>query len=211
MKHLSRSKAATYSPSTEQANNAAKSFIESANAWGAEFARARDELKSYLAASVGVKANGFLSSDPLNMSVFGIVFENSPGAGFMAVPGAMSDRLADRGLRGVAYFPDTKTELGREVMSRLVALSRVAEQRPLLSGVPGVKPVAIEGNRIVLSRATTAGADGEVRVLAAKSAVAPDAQVSLVVAPKLEATAPVSEHQAAHRAEAAPSRPKPKF
>lgn len=177
MQHVSQTKAQAYAPTTLAASSAAAAFIRAANEWSVQFQTARKDLAQLLR-DKGVAARGYLASDPLSMSSFGLVFDGNPGAGFIAVPLAVAERLRERGLRGNAYFPDMNSALGREVMGRLTALSRVAEQRPLLNAVPGVSAVVIEDGRVVLSRAVAQG-DGAV-VLAAPSAVGPQAQVAPV-------------------------------
>ena len=184
MKAVSSSKAQTYTPSTDEASAAASAFVDNVKAWGAKFVTAKSELAQFVRENVKAKALGFVASDALNMSAFGVVFESNPGPGFIAVPGHVAEKLRDTGLRGEAYFPDMNSELGRKMMAKLNAVSRTAEQRPLLTGVPGVSPVTVEGGRLVLSRATET-ADG-LAIVAAPSALSPQAEVVPFQAPKAE-------------------------
>jgi hypothetical protein len=156
--------------------------VAAAKAWGERFKTAQDNLREFVHANVG-EARGFVSRDQLNMSVFGLVFDKAPAAGFLAVPGSVADDLRDQGLRGNAYFPDTSHPLGKKVMALMNQVSRIAEQRPLLNAVKGLAPVAVEGGRVVLSRALVS-ASGEVLVKAAANALKPGAEITpVVVAP----------------------------
>ena len=175
MKPVAQSAAKEYAPSSPEATKAACEFIEAANNWSDRLHTAQVALRDFVRERVG-EPRGYVARDHLNMSVFGMVFDKAPGAGFLAVPGRVADDLRSQGLRGEAYFPNTNHPLGKQVMSLMNQLSRVAEQRPLLKGVPGVAPVAIEGTRVVLSRAMV-GADGGIVVKAAPSALKPDAGV----------------------------------
>jgi hypothetical protein len=182
MNLVAQTVAKSYSPATQQAQAAATEFVSAAKAWGERFKTAQDNLQEFVRANVG-EARGFVSRDQLNMSVFGLVFDKAPAAGFLAVPGAVADDLRDQGLRGNAYFPDTTHPLGKKVMALMNQVSRIAEQRPLLNAVKGVAPAAVEGGRVVLSRALV-GANGEVVVKAAAAALKPGAEVTPVaVAP----------------------------
>lgn len=174
MNHTNQ-KARSFAPSSDAASTAASAFIEKSNQWGERYASAQTDLSTFLRAKVSAPARGFLATDPLNMSVFGVVFDGNPGAGFVAVPGAVADRLQERGLRGNAYFPDVGTAMGKEVMAKLNAVSRAAEQRPLLNSVAGVSSVAIEDGRVVLSRAILT--DDGISIIAAPSAVSAAAEV----------------------------------
>ena len=178
MKHTTQAKAQSFAPASPAAMSAALAFIQSDADFDKRYDAAQKDLSGFLRAKVATPARGFLASDPLNMSVFGIVFDGNPGAGFISVPAAVADKLRATGLRGNAYFPDVGTQTGKEVMAKLNAVSRVAEQRPLLSSVPGVSSVAIEGARIVLSRAVKT--DDGVVILAGPSALTPAAEVTLV-------------------------------
>lgn len=172
--------AQTYTPATPQASAAATEFVAAAKAWGENFKKAHDSLRDFVQAQVG-ESRGFVSRDQLNMSVFGLVFDKPPAAGFLAVPGAVADDLRDQGLRGNAYFPDTTHPLGKQVMALMNQVSRTAERRPLLNAVKGVAAVAIEDGRVVMSRALV-GADGQVVVQAAAKALQPGAEVTPVAA-----------------------------
>tara|TARA_B100001105_G_scaffold100778_1_gene80722 strand:+ start:325 stop:930 length:606 start_codon:yes stop_codon:yes gene_type:complete len=175
MKPVAQSAAKEYSPATPEATRGATEFIEAVNSWSDRLHSAQVALRQFVREKVG-EPRGYVARDHLNMSVFGLVFDKAPRAGFLAVPGPVADDLRSQGLRGEAYFPDTTHPLGKQVMGLMNQLSRVAEQRPLLNSVPGVAPVAIEGTRMVLSRAMV-GADGGIVVKAGPSAIKPEASV----------------------------------
>lgn len=165
-----------YSPATDQARQVASDFVSLASDWSDRLYVAQKALRDFVRENVG-EPRGFVSRDPLNMSVFGLVFDQQPAAGFTAVPAPVADDLRSQGLRGNAYFPDIGHPVGKQVMGLMNALSRVAEQRPLLNGVPGLAAVVVEGERIVMTRAVM-NHQGELVVRAAPSAVGPEAQVS---------------------------------
>jgi hypothetical protein len=202
MQLLTESRAQTYAPTTLAAKAGATAFLHAADTWGSEYTEARQALSRYLSQNVPAKAQGFLSSDALNMSAFGVMFDKNPGAGFIAVPGPVADKLDARGLRGAGYFPDLNHAVGKQVMQLLRGVSRVAEKRPLLNAVPGVSSVAIEGEgadaRVVLSRAVKT-ADG-VAIVAAPSALKPTAEVTPVI---VKALASIAEQTATATADAA--------
>lgn len=199
MNSVAETAAQSYSPSTPEANKAASDFVDAANAWAERHRQAQAELKTFVESQVGHKPRGYVSRDALGMSAFALMFDKAPGAGFMAVPAAVADDLRAQGLRGYGYFPDTNHPLGKQVLARLNHVSRVAEQRPLLNGVPGVAPVSIEGNRLVMSRAEKR-ADGSLIVKAGKGALAPQAQLEPV-----QAAAPQAKTEATIT-----SRPRPR-
>lgn len=186
MKPVAQTAAKDYAPSNPEATRGATEFIEAVSSWSDRLHSAQVALRDFVREKVG-EPRGYVARDHLNMSVFGLVFDKAPGTGFLAVPGPVADDLRSQGLRGEAYFPDTTHPLGKQVMTLMNQLSRVAEQRPLLNGVPGVAPVAIEGTRVVLSRAMV-GADGGIVVKAAPSAIRPEASVRLVQRPEAAAT-----------------------
>lgn len=188
MNLVAESASQTYSPSTPQANKAARDFVHTANTWAERHRQAQADLKNFVEAQVGHKPRGYVSRDALGMSAFALMFDKAPGAGFIAVPGAVADDLRAQGLRGYGYFPDTNHPLGKAVLARLTHVSRVAEQRPLLNGVPGVASVAIEGNRLVMTRAEQK-ADGSIVVKAGKSAVSADAQLTMLASSSTKAKA----------------------
>lgn len=203
MNHTNQAQARSFEPVTAAASAAAATFIEVTKKWGESYGAAQADLSSFLREKVAAPARGFLATDPLNMSVFGVVFDGNPGAGFIAVPGAVADRLQERGLRGNAYFPDIGTAIGKEAMTKLHAVSRAAEQRPLLSSVPGVRSVGIEAGRVVLTRAAMT-ANG-ISIIAAPSAVSAAAEVK-PVAPRVvaeltgdESTGPASRSKSRAR------------
>lgn len=201
MQAVHQSQARAYTPSTLESQQAAGAYIERANRWATSYGAACADLSAFITENVPVKALGFVSTDALNMSVFGVVFTAPPGDGFIAVPGHVADRLSDTGLRGSAYFPDMSHPLGKAVMAKLNAVSRVAEQRPLLNTVPGLSSVALSGAHVVLSRAieTPEG----IAIFAASTALTATAEVIPLVAtaPKV---APANESSATARRPAAP-------
>lgn len=176
-----QTRAQMYKPSSPQALAAAQDYITRATAWEKSQSAAKAELREFLRSSVQVPALGFVSTDPMNMSAYGVVFEGHPGPGFIAVPARIADRLEAQGLRGQAYFPDVNTELGKHVLAKLNAVSRVSEMRPLLCDVAGVSSVALQDNqRVVLSRAVD-GPTGPI-ILAAPAALSADAALTPYVA-----------------------------
>lgn len=189
MNHVAQSAAKEYAPTTDEARAAASAFVTSVTAWGERYKAAQTALRDFVRTNVA-EPRGFVSRDHLNMSVFGLVFDKAPAAGFIAVPAQVATSLQEQGLRGTAYFPDTNHPLGKQVMDLMNAVSRVAAKRPLLNSVAGVSSVAIEDGRVVLSRALRA-ANGDVVVKAAPSALSPAAEVQLIQAPQAtrEATA----------------------
>lgn len=183
MQHLTESKAKLYQPATADAAAAAGKFIDTLNAWTNTYRGALRELKEFVSSNAQSKVLGLLASDSLNMSSFGFVFEGNPGPGYIRVPGDVARRIEAQGLRGEGYFPDVGHPLGRELMRKLGAVSRAAEARPLMTGVPGVKPMAVESGRLVLTRAFST--DGQVFIAAAPSALA--AENALTPAPEVVA------------------------
>lgn len=190
MTPVAQSVAKDYCPATPEASKAARQFVEDMNGWSQRFKGAKQELFDFVKKEVGVQPRGFISRDPLNMSVFGLMFDRAPGAGFLGVPTPMADDLRSQGLRGDGYFPDTAHPVGKKVLQHLNAVSRLAEQRPLLNKVPGVASMAIEDGRLVLTRAAVT-ADGVV-VMAAAGALQPGAEVKPVDTPAPAATATVT-------------------
>ena len=176
MQPVARSVAKTYTPSTPTAQHAAQEFIVRHESWAKERAQALQNLSNFIKDRVGQSASGFVSRDPLQMTAYGLVFERNPGAGFIPVPSAIAQALEDQGLRGAAYIPDMKTEVGQSVMRLLNTLSRVSESRPLMRGVAGLRPVAIEEGRLVLSHA--AKENGQLTVRAAAGAVSANAELT---------------------------------
>jgi hypothetical protein len=187
MQPVAKSAAKDFAPASAEASQAAAAFIEAQNGWAAKMQEAENALRRFVQENVG-EARGFLSKDRLNMSVYGIVFDKAPAAGFLAVPSAIAEDLRAQGLRGDGYFPDTNHPVGRQALALMNQLSRAAEQRPLLAGVPGVDSYGLEGSRVVLSRATK-NADGALVIKAAPSAVRPTAAVTPLLAKEAVATA----------------------
>jgi hypothetical protein len=190
MKFITESKAHAFTPSTVADKTAAASFIEAANTWGEKRAEAENGLRDYLRETCQAKVHAFTANDPLNMSVFGVIFESNPGPGFLAFPRASADKLSDMGVRGYGFFPDSTHPIGKQVFARMNAISRVAEGRPLLSNISGVKSVAIEDGKLVLTRATVV--DGAMHIMAALGAVSPSAEIKPVVAPLEKAAIPAA-------------------
>ncbi|WP_404666854.1 hypothetical protein [Roseateles asaccharophilus] len=153
--------------------------------WGQRFKSAKDELLSFVEQNVSPSVTGFLSKDSMNMTVFGLVFEKDPGQGFLSVPNEIAADLRVQGLRGDGYFPDPAHPVGKQVMALMNKVSRQAESRPLLTGVPGVQPMFIEDGRLVMSRAQRV--DGQIVIQAAPGAVSPTAQVSVIPVNQAEA------------------------
>lgn len=191
MNHVAETVAQSYAPSTPEATKAARDFVDSANAWAVRHRQAQNDLKSFVEAQVGHKPRGYVCRDALGMSAYALMFDQAPGAGFIAVPGAVADDLRNQGLRGYGYFPDTNHPLGKAVLARLTHVSRVAEQRPLLNRVPGVAPAAVEDNRLVMTRAEQLP-DGSLVIKAGKSALAPEAQIKPLSAKVAKAQTEVS-------------------
>lgn len=173
MKTVTTSMAQSYRPASPVASDAAGVFVDKLAEWSQEFRSAQNALREYVRKHVG-EPLGFLSRDPLNMSVFGIVLEKGPTQGFLAAPSALADGFSKKGVRGEAFFPDTSHPIGSAASALMARLSRIAEQRPLLNGVPGVAPVAVANGRVVLSRALRAP-NGDITIQAAPNALSPDA------------------------------------
>jgi hypothetical protein len=187
-----QSRAQMYKPASPQALEAAQEYIDRTAAWERSQTATKTDLRDFLRSKVQAKALGFISTDSMAMSAYGIVFEEHPGPGFIAVPGRIADRVEAQGLRGQAYFPDTNTDLGKQVLARLNAVSRVAESRPLLSNVPGLSSVALQDNhRVVLSRAVS-GPNGPI-ILAAPAAISAQASLTPYVASTASAARAPSE------------------
>lgn len=187
-----------FSPATAEASHAAEQFLANASSWGQRFKASKDELLSFVEQNVSPSVTGLLSKDSLNMAVFGLVFEKDPGQGFLSVPNEIAADLRAQGLRGDGYFPDAGHPIGKQVMALMNKISRQAESRPLLTGVPGVETMAIDGNRLVLSRAQRV--DGQIVIHAAPGAVGPDAHVKVVPVHQAETfEAPAQPQTAMHR------------
>ena len=179
MKPATQTTASDFSPSTDAAHAAATHFIERANTWSGRFQSAKNELESFVSNALDQPVRGMVSSDPLNMSVFGVILDKKPTQGFIPVPSNVAADIRKQGIRGDAYFPDKSNPVGKQALALMNDISRVAEQRPLLTRINGVAPIAIEGGRVVLSRAVQT--DAGIVVKAARSAVAPVAQITPVV------------------------------
>ncbi|MEJ6002685.1 hypothetical protein [Paucibacter soli] len=188
-----RSSAVAFQPASPETALAADNFISKVSDWGLRFHAAKDELKAFVQQNVNASVRGFVSKDPLNMSVFGLIFDKAPDQGFLAVPNDIATDLRAQGLRGDAYFPDPETDLGKQVLKLMSKVSRLAEQRPLLQA-PGIAPVVIEDNRLVISRAMVT--DDGVVLKAAASAVSADAKVTRVLEVAAAATQQASQRTA---------------
>lgn len=175
MEYVKATQASSFAPVGAAAHAAASAYLERAEAWQSKSQQANKELSAFLKAHVPQKALGVVSQDPLGMMPFSVLFQDAPGQGFIAVPRGVADQVMDTGLRGTAYMPDTKTELGKQVARLLARVGKTAEERPLLGAIEGVKLGAIENNRLVLS--TVARQEGQIVVKAASSAVSPSASV----------------------------------
>lgn len=198
---------------------AVDAFGEKLAAWSARVSEAKRDLKSFLDGKLHVKAKGITSRDSAQMACFGLVFERNPGPGFMRAPKEIAESVQRQGIRGEVYFPDIAHPTGSEVMKRLNAISKANTDRPLLNGIPGLRALAIENDRLVLS--SVASIDGKTVVLAAKSAVAPTAKLESAAVSKpeikanefLERVAEVSRQRLDAATPAAPtiapSRPRP--
>lgn len=198
MQAVMQTQAKAYVPATPEARRAAQAYVEQSNRWATAYGAARDDLSAFVRDNVKAKALGFVASDALNMSAFGIVFETAPGAGFIAVPGPVADRVRDHGLRGEAFFPDMNHPLGKQVMAKLNAVSRAAEQRPLLNAVAGVSSVAMQDGKVVLSRAVETPQG--LAIYAAPSALSASAEVVPFAAVKAKEVAAPEERRPAPRA-----------
>lgn len=195
MQPVAKNAAKDYAPVSAEATKTAAAFVSTHNEWATRMREAEVNLRTFVRQNFG-EPRGFLSRDRMNMSVFGIVFDKAPSAGFVAVPSPIAEDLRAQGLRGEAYFPDTNHPKGRQVLALMTQLSRAAEQRPLLAGVPGVDSYALEGSRVVLTRVVQA-ADGSLVIKAGQSAVSPEAEVAPV---QVREPAAVAEVEPAARA-----------
>lgn len=169
-----------FAPATPAAEAAASRFINAVREWTPRQQSSLRELTSFVEENVGLRPRGILSRDAMNMSVFGLMFDKAPGAGFHAVPSTVAEDLHGQALAGAGYFPDSAHPLGKAVLERLNIVSRTAEQRPLLTGVAGVAPAGVEGTRLVLTRA--AESSSGLVIKAAAGAVAPTAEVRQIAA-----------------------------
>lgn len=185
MKPAFQTTARDFSPSTDAAHAAASHFIANANTWSGRFQSAKNELESFVSKALDQPVRGMLSSDPLNMSVFGVILDKNPTQGFIPVPSNVAADIRKQGIRGDAYFPDKSNQVGKQALALMNDISRVAEQRPLLTHITGVAPIAVEGGRVVLSRAVQT--DAGIVVKAARSAVAPVAQITPVAQQTMQA------------------------
>lgn len=190
MQPVTHTQSRLYSPTSAPAQHAVNEFLDRHAEWERGYKAAQGALRDFVRSNFTAKALGFVATDPLNMSSFGVVFEGHPGAGWIAVPAQVADRVAAHGLRGEAFFPDMATPLGRTAMSKLSAVSRAAERRPLCNDVPGVRAAVISSGSLVLTRAmrTEAG----VAIVAAPAAVGPAAQVTAFISPTHRAPAAVT-------------------
>lgn len=178
MKLVNTQQALRYRPTDPATVAACESFIKRGNEWSLKFSQAKGSLRSFLAENVKQHAKGIASRDGMLMGSFGVVFETNPGAGFIQAPRDIADSVERQSIRGAVYFPDVKTTIGAQVVKMLNSISSIASERPLLNGVNGLKALAVDAGRLVLSGARLI--DGAVVVLASKNAVSPGAQLALV-------------------------------
>lgn len=184
MRFVKSQQALAFTPADLATQQIAEAFTQKFDAWSKRLGDAKSELRSYLDSKLGVKAKGITSRDQLQMASFGLVFDKNPGQGFMRAPSEISESVRRQNVRGEVYFPDIKHPVGAEVMKRLNAISKTAAERPMLNGIPGLRSASIDGDRLILS--TASKRDGQVLILAAKSAVAPEAALNQVATRSIE-------------------------
>ncbi|WP_137921292.1 hypothetical protein [Hydrogenophaga sp. 2FB] len=176
MQFVKSQQALAFSPVDAVTQQVAASFADKFAGWSTRLNAAKIELQSFLESKLNVKARGVASRDSMQMASFGLVFDDNPGAGFFPAPRDLAESVSRQGFRGSLYFPDISHPIGAGVMSRLGAISKAAAERPMLTGIKGLRSAAIDGDRLVLSTAKVLG--GQVIVLAAAKAVGPDAPLS---------------------------------
>lgn len=181
-----------YEPSTRAAQAAAANFVEKMETWREERRAAMGGLRR-TCADVSGKARplGFVSRDPLDMSVVGVVFDSPPESGFVPAPSRLAACALRDGARGLVYIPDTKTPTGQRVMRSMLTLSSVCEQRPLLQ-IPGVQSVSVSEGQLVLSAAARLPGGG-LAIIAPATAVKSLANVTPLSAAKVTPSAPAPE------------------
>lgn len=177
MQLVKTQQAAQFRPTDAATTAACTAFIERANAWAASFNQAKLGLQAFLRDNVKQEAKGIASRDSMLMGAFGVFFESNPGAGFIQAPRDIAESVQRQSLRGSVYFPDVTTAVGAQSVKLLNAISSVASERPLFNGVNGLKPLALDSGRLVLSGARWI--DGAIVVLASKKAVSPTAALKL--------------------------------
>lgn len=176
----------SYEPTSRTALAAADDFIEKMETWSAARRTAAQTLRAACAALAGgTQPTSFISKDSLNMSVFGVMFDKSPGKGFLPAPSTVAVAAKQAGKKGLAYIPDVKTEDGRSIFKLMTQLSSVFEQRPLLK-MKGLKSLSLEGRQLMLAGAARTN-DG-VRIFASPRSVTMGAEL---VASKQQSKQPV--------------------
>lgn len=188
-----------FEPSTRAAQTAASIFLEKMDSWKEARRNAMGGLRR-TCSDVSGKARplGFVSRDPLDMSVVGVVFDSPPESGFVPAPSRLAASALRDGARGLVYIPDTQTPTGQRVMKSMRALSSVCEQRPLLQ-IPGVQAVTLAGNSLCITAAVKM-ANGSVKIIAPETAIksyANVAPVSAAVPSASASSAPVPTEAAA--------------
>lgn len=158
-----------YDPATRGATIAATEFIDKMDSWSDQIYEAQKSLKQACVDLSGeAKPIAYLSKDPLNMSVFGIIFDKPPASGFIPAPTSVTQAARESGSRGLAYIPDVKTKAGRSVFDAMIKLSSVGETRPLLQ-IPGVEGIQLDAKNLAMACAVRT--DDGIKIFAKPSAV----------------------------------------
>lgn len=176
MQYVKSQQALAFAPVDAVTQQVAMAFADKFAGWASRLSTAKSELQAFLESKISLKAKAVASRDSMQMASFGLVFDVNPGAGFFPAPRDLAESIARQGIRGAVYFPDISHPIGAGVMSRLNAISKTASERPMLTGIKGLRSAAIDGDRLVLSTAKVLG--GQVVVMAAAKAVSPDAALS---------------------------------
>lgn len=176
-----------FEPTTRAATALASDFVQKMESWRHSKSQAEQQLKATCREhSNGAKPIGFLSKDPLNMSVFGVMFDKTPGKGFIPAPTSVSVSVKDSCSSGLAYIPDVKTPAGQKIFKAMTALSTVCEKRPLLT-IDGIQGVALTGKGLQMASAVMNG--DSVQILAPEFMVKANAPV-VKAKPKVNLNAP---------------------
>lgn len=165
--------AATFSIQNPALAQQAMAHHERHESWASEYRRGFDALKKVVSANAKVKPLGIVSRDAMNMGVFGVVFPTgtNPGPAFIKATEPVAKSVQRQGVRGEAFLANIENEGGRQIMKAFNAFARVSAARPLFNGVQGLRSVAIEGDRLILT-STTKSSEG-IFIKAARGAVAP--------------------------------------
>lgn len=163
-----------YEPASRAAFDAVDAFLDRMAGWDTRRQDSERALRQECQKVAGAKPLGFVSKDALNMSVVGVVFDKAPATGFVPAPASLSGDAQKSGAAGLTYLPDASTPAGKGVLARMIALSSVHGERPLLK-VDGVSPVKLVDRGLVLAGAvrTEEGA----RIVAHPASVKPGASV----------------------------------